>query len=318
MKKWLLVAAWAALLPSMGLAQQGQALRWIVPYAAGGGSDVIARAIAAAMPKDFGPPVVIDNRPGGATNIGAQITAEAKPDGNTVMSADNASLMFNPYLFSKLGYDPARSFSYVSAIGRFPMVLVVHPGSEARTLEDFLRIARARPNGLDYASPGNGSAHHITMEMFRQKTGLTLSHVPYRGAAPALQDVMGGQVPAMMIDLAAGLPAIKGGKVRPIAIASGKRAAALPDVPTLEELGVQGVDGYALQAVIAPAGLPPETLDKLNQAINAAIQAPATKQRLLDFGAELMVGTPEQLQAFVTAERGKWAEVIRAANIRLD
>jgi tripartite-type tricarboxylate transporter receptor subunit TctC len=318
MKRGLFLGICMALLPVLGFAQSGGALRWIVPYPAGGGSDVIARSIADAMQKNFDRPIVIENRPGGATNIAAEVTANAKPDGTTIMSADNASLMFNQFLFTKLAYDPQKSFSYVSGIGRFPMVLIVNPAFSAKSLQEFISVAKVRPGAIDYASPGNGSAHHVTMEMFKQKAGISLTHIPYRGAAPAIQDVMAGQIPAMMIDLAVGLPAIKSGKVRALAIASTKRATALPDLPTFDELGVRGVDGYALQAVIAPAGMPAATIQKLNQSINQAINDPSTTKRLLDFGADLMVGTPEQLEKFVSLEREKWALVIRNAGVRLD
>jgi tripartite-type tricarboxylate transporter receptor subunit TctC len=317
MKRRCLLAA-AVWTPSLVFGQAAAPLRWLVPYPAGGGSDVIARAIAEAMQRNFDQPIVIDNRPGGATNIAAELTAAARPDGTTIMSADNASLMFNQFLFSKLAYDPQKSFTYVSGIGRFPMALVVSPNFHAKNLADFVRMAKARPGSIDYSSPGNGSAHHITMEMFKQAAGISLTHIPYRGAAPALQDVMAGQVPSMMLDLAAGLPAIKSGKVRALAIASRARAGALPEVPTMADAGVKGVDGYALQAVIAPAGLSASTLQKLNQALNGAIRDPNVTKRLLDFGADLMVVSPDELRKFVDIERAKWAGVIRHAGVRLD
>lgn len=317
MKRRTLIAA-TALSPSLALAQAAAALRWIVPYPAGGGSDVIARAIAEAMQKNFEQPIVIDNRPGGATNIGAELTARAKPDGTTIMSADNASLMFNQFLFTKLAYDPQSSFSFVSGIGRFPMALVVHPGFAADSVADFVRVARAKPGSIDYSSPGNGSAHHITMELFKQSTGVSITHIPYRGAAPALLDVMNGQVSAMMVDLAAGLPAIKSAKVKALAITSGRRAPTVPGVPTMAESGIEGVDGYALQAVVAPAGLPAPVQEKLSKAIHAAIREPHVTRRLLDFGAELMEMSPQELKQFVDAERTRWGAVIRKAGVRLD
>ena len=186
-----------------------QPLRWIVPYPAGGGTDVLARTVAEAMRETLGQQVVIDNRPGASTNIGAQIVATAKPDGGTFMSADNAVLAFNEHLFSKLPFNPEKDFTYIGGISRFPLALVVHPGFEAQTLKDFIAYAKANPGKLNYASPGNGSPHHLAMEMFKLRTGTFITHIPYRGAAPAMQDVMGGQVPCMFLDLAAGLPVIQ-------------------------------------------------------------------------------------------------------------
>ena len=217
-----------------------QPLRWVVPYPAGGGTDVLARTVAEAMRQTLGQQIIVDNRPGASTNIGGQAVATAKPDGNTFMSADNAILAYNEHLFTKLPFNPEKDFTYVGGISRFPLALVVHPSFEAKTVKEFLAYARANPGKLNYASPGNGSPHHLAMEMFKNRTKTFLTHIPYRGAAPALQDVMGGQVPCMFLDLAAGLPVITSGKVRALAIGSAKRVAALPDVPTLAEAGAWG------------------------------------------------------------------------------
>ncbi len=181
-----------------------QPIRWIVPYPPGGGTDVLARTLAEAMRQTLGQQIVVDNRPGAATNIGAEIVATAKPDGYTLMSADNAVLAFNEHLFSKLPFSPEKDFTYIGGIGRFPLALVVHPAFAARTLQEFLAYVQGQPGQVNYASPGNGSPHHLAMEMFKNRTGTFLTHIPYRGAAPAMQDVMGGQVPCMFLDLAAG------------------------------------------------------------------------------------------------------------------
>ncbi|MGZ5271752.1 MAG: Bug family tripartite tricarboxylate transporter substrate binding protein, partial [Ramlibacter sp.] len=172
-----------------------QPIRWVVPYPAGGGTDALARTLAETMRANLGQQIVVDNRPGASTNIGGELVAHAKPDGYTVMSADNAILAFNEYLFTKLPFNPERDFSYIGAIARFPLALVVHPDFQARTLADFIAYAKANPGKLNYASPGNGSPHHLAMELFKNRTGTFITHIPYRGAAPAMQDVMGGQVP---------------------------------------------------------------------------------------------------------------------------
>ena len=206
-----LAAAGATTAAPWALAQHAawpdQPLRWVVPYPAGGGTDVLARTVAEAMRQTLGQQIVVDNRPGASTNVGGQMVATAKPDGYTFMSADNAILAYNEHLFTKLPFNPEKDFTYVGGISRFPLALVVNPALEAKTVKEFLAYARANPGKLNYASPGNGSPHHLAMEMFKNRTKIFATHIPYRGAAPALQDVMGGQVPCMFLDLAAGRPA---------------------------------------------------------------------------------------------------------------
>jgi len=295
-----------------------QPLRWVVPYPAGGGTDVLARTVAEAMRQTLGQQIVVDNRPGAATNIGGQMVATAKPDGYTFMSADNAILAYNEHLFSKLPFSPEKDFTYVGGISRFPLALVVNPAFEAKTVQEFLAYARANPGKLNYASPGNGSPHHLAMEMFKTRTKTFLTHIPYRGAAPALQDVMGGQVPCMFLDLAAGLPVITSGKVRALAIGSAKRVAALPDVPTLAEAGVPDTEVFAFQGILAPAGLPAAITTRLNADLNKALANPAVVKRMQDFGMEALPGTPEQFRAMARAEAKRWGEIIKAAGVKLD
>ena len=295
-----------------------QPLRWVVPYPAGGGTDVLARTVAEAMRQTLGQQIVVDNRPGASTNIGGQMVATAKPDGNTFMSADNAILAYNEHLFTKLPFNPEKDFTYVGGISRFPLALVVHPAFEAKTVKEFLAYARANPGKLNYASPGNGSPHHLAMEMFKNRTKTFLTHIPYRGAAPALQDVMGGQVPCMFLDLAAGLPVITSGKVRALAIGSAKRVAALPDVPTLAEAGVPNTEVFAFQGILAPAGLPAAITARLNGDLNKALLNPAVVKRMNDFGMEALPGTPEQFRAMARAESKRWGEIIKAAGVKLD
>ena len=295
-----------------------QPLRWVVPYPAGGGTDVLARTVAEAMRQTLGQQIVVDNRPGAATNIGGQMVATAKPDGNTFMSADNAILAFNEHLFTKMPFSPEKDFTYVGGISRFPLALVVHPSFEAKTVKEFLDYARANPGKLNYASPGNGSPHHLAMEMFKNRTKTFLTHIPYRGAAPAIQDVMGGQVPCMFLDLAAGLPVIQSGKVRALAIGSAKRIAALPDVPTLAEAGVPNTEVYAFQGILAPAGMPAAITARLNGDLNKALLNPAVVKRMTDFGMEPLPGTPEQFRAMARAESKRWGEIIKAAGVKLD
>ncbi len=211
MRKWLTFVAGALAALSLcagALAQTypNQLVKWVVPYPAGGGTDVLARNIADAMHKGLGQQVVIENRPGASTIIGAEYVAHARPDGYTVMSADNATLAFNPYLYKKLPYDINKDFTYIGSIGRFPLALVVGQSVPVGTVAEFLAYIAKNPDKASYASPGNGSPHHMAMELFKVRTHAALQHIPYKGASPAIQDVVGGQVPAMFLDLAAGLP----------------------------------------------------------------------------------------------------------------
>ncbi|MEJ1131084.1 tripartite tricarboxylate transporter substrate binding protein [Variovorax sp. CCNWLW225] len=295
-----------------------QLIKWVVPYPAGGGTDVIARTLAEAMRQALGQQIVIDNRPGASTNIGADLVAKSKPDGYTVMSADNAVLAFNEHLFGKLPFNPEKDFTYVGAIGKFPLALVVHPDFPAKNFKEFLAYVKANPGKVNYASPGNGSPHHLAMEMFKVRTGTFITHIPYRGAAPAMADVMGGQVPCMFLDLASGLPIMQGNKVRVLAIGSGARNKLLPNVPTLAEVGVPNTEVFAFQGVLGPAGLPPAAVAKLNSELNRAFSTPAVQKRFDDFGMEAMPGTPAQFEALARAESKRWGPIIKQAGIKLD
>lgn len=299
-------------------AYPSQIVKWVVPYPAGGGTDVIARSLAEAMRATLGQQIVIDNRPGASTNIGADLVAKSRPDGYTVMSADNALLAFNEHLFNRLPFDPQKDFSYIGAIGKFPLALVVHPDFPARDFKEFLAYVKARPGQVNYASPGNGSPHHLSMEMFKNRTGTFITHIPYRGAAPAMADVMGGQVPCMFLDLASGLQIMKSGKVRVLAIGSGARSKLLPDVPTLAEVGVRDSEVFAFQGLLGPAGLPPAIVDKLNADLNRSFGTAAVQKRFEDIGMEAMPGTPEQFRALARAESRRWGPVIKATGIKLD
>ena len=314
-------SACAAALSSPLWAQQGwptQPIRWIVPYPAGGGTDVLARTLAESMRETLGQPLIIDNRPGASTNIGAELTARAKADGYTIMSGDNAAMFFNEFLFSKLPYKPDSDFTYIGAIGRFPMALVVHPEFAARSISDLLALAKKDAGKINYASPGNGSPHHLAMELFKNRTGTDFTHVPYRGAAPAMQDVMGGQVPCMFLDLASGLPNIQANKFRVLAIGSPKRSPLLPDVPTLAEVGVKDSEVFAFQGLLGPANMAPEVVAKLNGALNKALASESVVKRFTDFGLETQPGTGETFKQVTRSEAKRWGPIIQGAGIRLD
>ena len=314
------LAALAVLVAAPALAQDypNQPIKWIVPYPAGGGTDIFARTLADSMKNTLGQQLIIDNRPGASTNIGAEYVAHAPADGYTIMSGDNAAMAFNEHLFKKLPYNPAKDFTYIGAIGRWPLVLVVNPNVPVKTVSEFLAYVKANPGKVDYASPGNGSPHHMGMEIFKQRTGASITHIPYKGAAPALQDLVGGQVPCMFLDMASGLGLMKAGKVRMLAIAAPKRAAAFPDVPTMLEAGIKDMEAYAFQGLLGPANLPKPVVDKLNAALNAALKDPVVVGKFNDFGSEIMGGTPDAFFKYARGEANRWGPVIKTSGIQLD
>ncbi|MET3380715.1 Bug family tripartite tricarboxylate transporter substrate binding protein [Variovorax paradoxus] len=293
-------------------------IRWIVPYAAGGGSDFLARTVAQTLSTQVAQPVLVDNKPGGNTALAAAETARAPADGYTILSADNGTLVFNPALYKSLSYSPTKDLAPVTLMGKFPMILVVGANSGFASAKDFIAQARAKPGGINYASAGAGSPHHLAMELLKVEAKLFMVHVPYRGAAPALADVVGGQLPAMMVDLAAGSGFIKGGKVRALAVANPTRLPQLPDVPTFAELGYKNVEAAALVGVVVPSATPSEVVNTLNRQIVAAINEPSVRTRMVDFGVEPVGNTPAQYTELLKNETVRWHKLIRDLKITLD
>lgn len=303
--------------PALAAEYPTRSIEWVVPYAPGGGTDIVARVLAQHMGEDLGQVMVILNKPGAATSIGAEYVARAKPDGYTMLSADTATLAANPFIYKKLSYDAANDFDAVGLTVRFPLVLVVHPDVPAKTLPELLEWAK-KEGQVPYATPGSGSPHHLATELFRKETGLSLSHIPYKGAAPAVQDVVSGQVPFMFVDTASGQQFIAGDRLRPIGVASLKRVEGFPDVPTLDEQGLKGFEAYAWQGLVVPRGTPAEAIDRLNASLLAALGQPDVKERLRTLGLEATPGTPAEMTAYAEAERAKWEPVIQAAGIKVD
>ena len=293
-------------------------IRWIVPYPAGGGSDFLARTIGQGLSVQTGQPVVVDNKPGGNTSIGASETARSAPDGYTVLSADNGTLVFNPALYKSLTYNATKDLQPVTLMGKFPMILIVGPGSDAVDAKDFIAKVKASPTPINFASAGAGSPHHLAMELLKVQAGLAMTHVPYKGAAPALQDIAGGQVAAMMVDLAAGAGFIKGGKVRALAVANPQRLAQLPNVPTFAELGIRNVEAAALVGMVVAAGTPPDVVTTLQKQVVAAINQPEVNKRLVDFGVEPVGSTSQQYEELLRIETTRWHKLIRDLRITLD
>lgn len=291
-------------------------IEWVVPYPAGGGTDIVARALGDKMSKSLGQTIVIANKPGAATAIGAAYAARAKPDGYTIVTGDTATLAANPALYPSLAYDPAKDFSAIGLMARFAMILAVNPDAvQAKTLDEFIAWAKQQKDGVDYATPGPGSPHHLATELFKQRTGLNLVHIPYKGAAPAVQDVVGGQVPFMIVDSAAGKQFIEAGRLRPIAVASTQRLESLPEVPTFIELGLEGFEAYAWQGLLAPKGTPQPVIDKLSTALREALDSDDIKKQFDTMGLEVTPSTAAEMDKYAAEERERWGALIKEAGI---
>ena len=308
----------AALLTALPVWAQTTPIEWVVGYPAGGGSDLVARLVAEEMAKTLGRTIIVNNKPGAATNIAADYVAKSRDVANIMLTADFATLAANPFLFSKLPYQAEKDFAPVGLLARFPMLLVVAPNVPAKNLNEFLAWAKAQPGSVTYASAGAGSPHHLAAELLRERTGLKLQHVPYRGAAPAVQDLIGNHVPWGMMDSAAVQQHLRSGKLRAIGVASAKRLATFPEIPTLAEQGLAGFEAYAWQGLVVPAAADPATVATLNKALRNALQATTVKARFQTLSLEALPGSPEQMAAYAKSERERWGKLIRDNGIRLD
>jgi len=292
-------------------------VKLVVPYAAGGAADAVARVVAAELGTRLKQQVMVENKPGAGGTLGAQAVAKAAADGTTLLY-DATSFTVNPSLFPKLGFDYAKDFVPVGMVARIPTLLVVPAGSPVKSVAELVQRARAQPGKTTYASAGNGGAAHLSAELFAQGLKLSLVHVPYKGGAPALTDLAGGQVDMMFSAIAASGPLVKGGKLRAIATAFDHRIESMPDVPTVAESGLPGFSAYEWNAVWAPAGTPPEIVQRLEAELREALQQPAVRQRLAEMGALPAAGGAKELGEFVRAETTKWAAVVKAAAIKVD
>lgn len=295
-----------------------KAVRWVVPFPAGGGTDIVARLLTQTMGEQMGATFVVENKPGAGTMIGADVIARARPDGYTVGTVDVSTVALNPSLYSEVRYDALKDFRYIGGTTKFPFVLVVNLNVPAKNLQELMDLARQSPGKLTYATPGAGGPNHLGMELFQKTAGLKLLHIPYRGDAPALQDLMGGQVDMYLVNTAASLPYIQSDKVRPIAIAMTERSKALPDVPTFSEAGLPGFEAYAWQGLAAPADTPDEVVKRLSEALDAALATPEVTQRLFDLGVEPFKLSPEAFTEHVKTQGALWGQIIREAGITLE
>ena len=314
-----LVAGAVAALAALHAAAQdypSKTVRLIVPYLPGGATDIIARLISARMTESFKQQVIVDNRGGGASIPGTEATVRAAPDGYTLLLA-NIALGANPSLFRKLPYDAERDLAPVAVVAIMPTLLVSHPSLPVRNIKELIAFAKARPGALNYGSAGNGSANHLTMEMFRWMAGIDVVHVPYKGGAPAFTDVLGGQLSLMFPTLVMSGYHVKAGRLIPLGIRSAKRAAIMPDIPTVAEAGLPGFDVNEWQILTVPARTPAPIVDRLNAELVKALQHPEVKERIMGLGAEAIGSTPKEAAAFLKNETARWARVAREAKIPL-
>ena len=289
----------------------GKPITLVVSYPAGGGADVMARLIAPRMADALGQPVIVDNKPGASGTIAAGLVARAAPDGTTLL-LDASSFAVNPALFGKLPYDTPTAFTPLAVLALFPNVMVCPPGFEARTVADVIRLARAKPGSLAYASSGNGSAQHLAGVLFEQQAKVQLTHVPYRGGGPALNDVMGGQVQLFFGNVASTLGFIQSARLRALAVTAAVRCRSLPDIPTMEQAGVKGVEVLEWNPVLAPAGVPAPVRDQLVAAVQRAMADPEVLGRVRALGGDVFSGDPAQ---FLKAQQALWGRLIKERGI---
>jgi tripartite-type tricarboxylate transporter receptor subunit TctC len=290
-------------------------VRWIVPYPAGGSTDILARILGQYLSEKMGQQFVIENRPGGGNNIGTDAVVHAAPDGYTVLLV-NPAHGINATLYPKLSFNFIRDIAPVAGLMRVPNVMEINPSVPAKTVAEFIAYAKANPGKINWASSGNGTSVHLSGELFKSMTGTDLTHVPYRGSAPALTDLIAGTVHVMFDNMPSSLPHIQGGKLRALGVTTAKRSDALPDVPTVAET-VPGYEASAWFGMGVPKGTPPEVIEKLNKEINAGLQDPKVKARLAELGGILIPGSPADFGKVIQEETDKWAKVIKSANVPL-
>ncbi len=292
-------------------------IRFIVPFPPGGGADTLARTVGQKLGEAWGQQVVVDNRPGGATNIAAEVAANAAPDGYTLLETVLAHAV-NASLYPKLGYDLQRDFAPVVFMATIPNILTVNPAVPVKSTRELIDHARARPGQLNYASTGNGGPQHLGMELFKTLTGAQITHVPYKGAAPAHADLVSGQVQVMFANMLSSLPLIRAGRLRALAISSAKRSPVTPELPTVAESGAPGFESGSWFGISAPAKTPRAIVNKLNVETNRILKIQELRDRLGAEGADFVGGTPDAYGAFLREEISKWAKVVKFAQMKLD
>ena len=293
-------------------------IRLIVPFAPGGGNDTVARAVAQQLGASLGKPVIVDNRAGAGGVVGAELAARSAPDGYTLFLGGVGSHAVNPNLHARLPYDPINDFAPITLIASAPSVLVVHPSVRANTIQEFTALAKANPGTLNYASNGNGSSAQLAAGLYESMAGVRMVHVPYKGLAPALVDLLSGEVQLMFSSMVAIIPHIKAGRLRALAVTGKKRSPLLPELPTLAESGLPGYEAGSWYGILAPAGTPAAVVARLNLEINKALKQPEVRERLAAEGAEAIAGTPEEFTAHIRDELARVRKIMRDGGIRME
>ena len=294
-------------------------LTYVVPYPAGGAADVFARSLAGELSKRIGQTVIVENRPGANGNLGSAYVARTAPaDGYTFLLGSLSTLAINPHIYSSMGYDPLKDLQPVSLTHQMANVLVVNPATPFKSVADVISAAKAKPGSLSYASAGNGNTMHIAAEQFKAQSGVDIAHIPYKGGPPALNDVLGGQVPMMFNNLPAIVELVNAGKLRALAVGDARRAKQLPQVPTMEEAGLKGYSSIVWNGVLVRAGTPPDIVQYLSKQIAAALESPALKKPLEDQGFEVLSSTPEKFSALMKSEYAAMLPVVKSSGAKLD
>lgn len=308
----------AAAGPASAESYPDRAVKLVVPGTAGGGMDVIARVIGDKIGTLLEQPIVVENKPGAGGNIAVDYVAKSPADGYTILIGQTAHFSINPWLYSKLAFDPEKDLIPVVLLADAPNVMVVNAQSSYQNLADVVKAAKADTNGMALATPGNGTVSHLTGELFQQTAGIKFTHIPYKGAAAALTDVMGGRVPVMLSSVPTALSQIKAGKLRPVAVSASKRSPALPDVPTIEQQGYAGFNAGTWYGLFVPAGTPADIVKTINAAANAAVKSPEVREKILQEGGDVQGGTSEDFAAMVKADREKWGVVVKKSGAKID
>jgi tripartite-type tricarboxylate transporter receptor subunit TctC len=313
----LLVATLVSALCGAAQAQgyPSKPIRILVGFAPGGAMDIVARAVGQKVSESVGQPAIVDNKPGAGSNIAIRALIESPPDGYTVMLVANG-LAANPALYQPVPFDPERDVVPVALVARLPVVIAANAKSDITSLAKLVEAAKARPGTVLYASPGNGSTPHLAVELFARAAGIALQHVPYKGGAPAISDVLGGQLPLVAVNAIEVLPHVKAGRLKVLAALSAERVATLPDTPTIAESGYRGFEASVWHAFIAPRGTPPAAVERLSNEVRKALASPEVKERLAALGAEVSPAGPDELGALIRMERERYGKLIREAGIK--
>jgi tripartite-type tricarboxylate transporter receptor subunit TctC len=304
--------------PAMAQAFPDRTITLVIPFSAGGSTDLVGRVIAEKMSEDLGQQVIVQNVAGAGGNLGASNVARAEPDGYTILMGTVATHALNPLVLKTAPYDPEKDFAPISLLVVVPNVLVVNPQLPVKTVQELVTLLKGAPDQYSYASSGNGTPLHLSGELFKKMAGVNVQHIPYKGAGPALNDVIGNQVPIMFDNLPSSSSHIKAGTLRALAVTTAERAPSFPDIPTIAESGIPGYETYTWNALFAPANTPPDVVARLNQAAKKALADPKVAERMKEFSAKVVGSTPEELAAHVKAELAKWTPVVRDANVQME